>query len=349
MPYKPFSVTAAGISHTKHGKGCEDFSLHYPSYQDKSRSPVALCVIADGHGDENCFRSARGAEFAARTARDAVIEFVNRLSPRLLNIVRLKQWPSKEVFEKFLHDLVKHIIASWHGKVEDDYRSNPVTDEELERVDEKHKKKYREGKDIHHTYGTTLIVAAITDAYWFGIHLGDGRFTVLYKDGAVDQPVPWDERCFLNVTSSLCDDDAMERARIYYAPITEKIPAAVFLCSDGVDDNYPVADNEKHLYKLYRIIALTFAEDDFESTCGQLKDLANSLATRGKGDDTSIAGIINMEAVRQVAPLLQKQVDEEKSATDKMIAEETVTVKSLDEQDGPLEYGEFVHKDEKDV
>jgi serine/threonine protein phosphatase PrpC len=311
MPYKAFSATVTGISHTKDGKGCEDFSLHYPSYQNRAVVPVTLAVAADGHGDDNCFRSAKGAEFAAATAKDAIVELVDRLKPRLLPIIKLKRWPSKDIFEKYIRDLVKHIIAEWHGKVEQDYTGNPVTDEELAHVGEKYQKRYIAGQDLHHAYGTTLIAVAITKDYWFGIHIGDGRFTVLYRDGTFAQPVPWDDRCYLNVTTSICDDDAFERTRIYYAPAFEKLPAAVFLCSDGVDDNYPVEENEKHLYKLYRTIALTFAEDGFESTCDQLKDLANSFATKGKGDDTSIAGIIDMEEVKALAPALRKQAETE--------------------------------------
>jgi hypothetical protein len=156
------------------------------------------------------------------------------------------------------------------------------------------------------------------------MHIGDGRFTALYPDGTFAQPVPWDERCYLNVTTSICDDDAFEGARIHYAgafSTAEKLPAAVFLCSDGVDDNYPVEGNEEYLYKLYRIIALTFVDDGFDSTCDQLKGLANSFANNGKGDDTSIAGIIDMEAVKAIAPLLREQAaaddrkgEEEKAA-----------------------------------
>ncbi|MDR0663087.1 MAG: protein phosphatase 2C domain-containing protein, partial [Spirochaetaceae bacterium] len=162
--------------------------------------------------------------------------------------------------------------------------------------------------------------------YWFGIHIGDGRFTVLYPDGTFAQPVPWDDRCYLNVVTSICDDDALEGARTCFAPASEMLPIAVFLCSDGVDDNYPIEENEKHLYRLYRTITLTFVDDGFDSTCDQLKDLANSFATKGKGDDTSIAGIIDMEAVKAVAPLLREQAeaDDQKPAAEKAVkAEET--------------------------
>ncbi|MDR1231171.1 MAG: protein phosphatase 2C domain-containing protein [Spirochaetaceae bacterium] len=318
MPFKSFSVTETGISHTKHGKGCEDFSLHYPSSGDKSAVPVTIAVVADGHGDENCFRSAKGSEFAAVAAQDAIIEFVNRLKPGPFQKLMSKQSPLEDI-EKYIHDLVKHIIMEWHGKVEKDYIDNPVTDEEMANVGEKYQKRYAAGKDLHHAYGTTLIAAAITKDYWFGIHIGDGRFTALYPDGTFAQPVPWDDRCYLNVTTSVCDDDALEGARTCYTSSSDKLPAAVFLCSDGVDDNYPVEENEKHLYRLYRTIALAFADDGFDSTCGQLKDLANSFATKGKGDDTSIAGIINLEAVKAIAPLLRKQAeeDDQKAAAEK--------------------------------
>jgi serine/threonine protein phosphatase PrpC len=318
MPYKSFSVTATGISHTKHGKGCEDFSLHYPPCGDKSAASVALAVVADGHGDDNCFRSAKGAEFAAVTAKDAIVEFVKRLEPGPIRRLMPKQAPLEDV-EKYVHHLVKHIIAEWHGKIEQDYKDNPFTDEELANAGEKYQKRYAAGKDLHHAYGATLIAAAITKYYWFGIHIGDGRFTVLYPDGMFAQPVPWDERCYLNVTTSICDDDALEGSRICYAPVSEKLPVAVFLCSDGVDDNYSVDENEKYLYRLYRTIALTFADDGFDSTCGQLKELAASFATKGKGDDTSIAGIINLEAVKAIAPLLREQAetDNQKAVAEK--------------------------------
>jgi serine/threonine protein phosphatase PrpC len=170
--------------------------------------------------------------------------------------------------------------------------------------------------DVHHpAYGTTLIAAVITPDYWFGIHIGDGRFTVLKADGTFDQPVDWDDRCFLNATTSICDDDAVERARFYFAPRTEEAPpVALFLCSDGVDDNYPVEENEKHLYALYKIIAETFVDEGFDATKDQLSDLANSFATKGKGDDTSIAGIIDIEAVK--AALSRKEDPEIAQYTD---------------------------------
>jgi len=302
--YQAFAVTARGSSHIKHGKDCQDYSLKLPL--GKVTNSKTFVAIADGHGDDNCFRSNRGARFACDCASRGIVDFENE--------IKLTQKNTDENNEQKLLDenakyLIKHIIKKWQIKVQEDYeeginenQKNNFTEQELALATEKYRKKYEVGKSLNRAYGTTLIAAMVTERYWLGIHIGDGRFTVLYENGEFDQPVPWDEKCFLNLVTSICDDDAAERARSYFSLITPEKPppVAVFLCSDGVDDNYPVEENEKHLYKLYSIIVLAFAEDGFDSTCKQLEDLVEKFATEGKGDDTSIAGFIDMERLKKV-------------------------------------------------
>jgi serine/threonine protein phosphatase PrpC len=321
--YRSFAVKETGISHKKHVKKCQDFAHEHED------TGVVIAIVADGHGNDNCFRSDNGAKFAVVCATEGIREFVKYLdeSEEDEDIPRKKNM-SKEKLECCLRErLIKYgIIQAWFKMAAEDFTKNPVTAEELEMTGEKYREKYSKGQDLHHAYGATLIAAAITEDYWFGIHIGDGRLTALYPDGTFDQPVPWDEKCYLNVTTSICDDDASERARFYVAFHEDKTPpVAVFLCTDGVDDNYPVDENEKHLFKLYRTIAITFAEDGFESTDKQLKDLANSFATKGKGDDTSIAGFIDMEVLKKVVPIWQKQIAEEEAeaAAEKNATEET--------------------------
>jgi len=325
--YKPFAGTVIGGSHIKHGKGCEDASTKYED------AGVSIAVVADGHGDDNCFRSARGSTFAVACAEKGIQEFVKYLNEpeeaepdekkglmksaldKLLKrsvhapVIRESLLKREEAELQLRERLIKSIIQAWFKMTTEDFTNNPITEDELKNVGDKYRKRYAEGKDLHHAYGTTLIAAAITPYYWFGIHIGDGRFTALYENGSYDQPVPWDDKCYLNVTTSICDDDAAVKARCYFSFHEVKAPpVAVFLCSDGVDDNYPVDGNEKYLYKLYCTIALTFAEDGFESTCKQLEDLANQFATKGKGDDTSIAGFINMEALKEAVPIWKEQI-----------------------------------------
>jgi len=311
MAYKSFSVTVTGGSHLKCGKECQDASLN--SKEDKGFS---IAVVADGHGDDNCFRSAKGSQLAVTCAANGIQEFIKIHESKFPHgLFGKKDLPVQEDFDKAIRDLVKHIIALWQVKVEEDYTAHPFKPEELGKTDEKHRKKFEaDAGSRSKAYGSTMIAAAITKDYWFGIHVGDGRLTVLYADGSFDQPVPWDEKCYLNVTTSICDDDAYKQARCYFSYNEVKAqPVAVFLCSDGIDDNYPVDENEKHLFKLYRTIAITFAEDGFESTCEQLKSLAEQFATRGKGDDTSIAGFVDMEGLKKALPIWQKQIAEEET------------------------------------
>jgi serine/threonine protein phosphatase PrpC len=315
MAYQSFATSIIGSSHIKHGKGIEDMAAHYDN------AKLSLAVVADGHGADECFRCAMGARIAVECAVKALHDFVIALEPRFAaTFLHKASPPSHEEFDKLLQNLVKHIVARWHDKVEQHIQAEPFSVVEFEKAGEKRREKYEAGEDCYKAYGTTLIAAAVATRYWFGIHIGDGRFTVLYRDGTFDQPIPWDPKCFLNKTTSICDDDAAERARFYCSFNSEEaLPAAVFLCSDGVDDNYPVEKNEEHLYKLYRTIALTFAEEGFTSTVEQIKDLANSFAAKGKGDDTSIAGMVDMEGIKQAAPVWQQQLAEEKPA-----GEETV-------------------------
>jgi len=343
--YSSFAVTEIGGSHIKHGKECQDASCKY------SGDAVSVAVVADGHGDDNCFRSDRGADFAVKCAAKGIAGFVEfhkaKFSPGFFSeIFKKTERPSHDDFGKALSDLVKHIIALWQNEVEKDHAACPFTAEELEKVDEKHRKRFGAGEKTSKAYGTTLIAAAVTPYYWFGIHIGDGRLTALYPDGSFNQPVPWDERCYLNVTTSICDDEAFEQARHYFSfiPSGDSGPAAVFLCTDGVDDNYPVDGNERHLFKLYRTIALTFAKEGFASTEKQLKELANAFATKGKGDDTSIAGFVDMEALRLAVPAWERQVAQEEAASvaGKAAKDAASVEKEKPAKNADLSYGTFV-------
>ena len=306
--YKSFSITVQGISHIKQGKVCQDSSYRY---EDAS---MCITAVADGHGDDNCFRSETGASYAISCAVSGIIEFVNINNPLFSNNPSINNLNSHlpDNWKKAIQQLIKHIIASWQIKIEEDFKCHRFSPQELSLVDDKHRKNYELGINIHKAYGSTLIVCVITPHYWLGIHIGDGRFTVLNQDGNFSQPVPWDDKCYLNVTTSICDDDAFERARFHFSLNAEiPPPIAVFLCTDGLDDNYPVDENEKHLFRLYRTIALTFAEDGFEATRNQLADLINSFATKGKGDDTSIAGCIDMDSLEQIMSVLQTAMSKE--------------------------------------
>jgi serine/threonine protein phosphatase PrpC len=288
--YRSFAYTTKGRTHQKEDVPCQDYSAQYGS------GGLLIAAVADGHGEANSFRSDRGSKFAVDCAMDAIREFGEKSPepPRSSDVL-----DDVEILEDMVGGLVRRVVFLWQDRVERDYKEDPFTADELSRCDARHRARL-EREEPFKAYGSTLIAAAVTEKYWFGFHIGDGRFTVLKADGTFAQPVPWDERCYLHLTTSICDYDANDRPRVHCEIISEKSPPpiALFLCSDGIDDNYPVEDNEKHLYELYAQIADAFAADGFESTSEQIEALCDSFAKNGKGDDTSLAIIIDMERVQ---------------------------------------------------
>ena len=114
-----------------------------------------------------------------------------------------------------------------------------VPKEQIEAFERTDSNGHRTG--IEQTYGCTLMCFASTRTYWFAFHIGNGKCVAISVDsgriGSSD-PVPWDEKCFRNVTTSLCDPEALDKFRYCYGG-TDTLPLAVFLGSDGIDDSLP--------------------------------------------------------------------------------------------------------------
>jgi len=336
--YKAFAVTVKGGSHEKSGTVCQDDSTW-----DNTNKNVLLAVVADGHGDPSCFRSDRGSQLAVLSAKNGIQLFVKESIPLFEHAFsKNPNPPSQKELEKLIREkLIKQIVASWNMYVMDDLRIKPFTEQELAKVSEKYRKRYENNENVNKAYGTSLIAAAITPWYWFGFHIGDGRFSVLYQDSSGGQPVPWDKRCYLNVTTSICDDDILDRGeegvRVFVSLHSEKTPpVGFFLCSDGIDDNFPVdeKENAECLYRLYREIAVACAEDGYLSTfgkdgkSGQLKDLINKYATNGKKDDTSLAGFLNEKEIKKVLPQWKEKMAADEAAIKKAKDEASAKIKA---------------------
>jgi hypothetical protein len=308
---KVFAVTVQGNNHIDSGKECQDYSLavHGDKYfyetcvgkdytWERKKQPLLnakpLCcmvIVADGHGGDAYFRSDKGSQFAAESARNCIAEFLRTK----------KNLP----LENEVIQLVRSVIKTWNDRIQADLDMKPFGNSELSVLPEKIKAKYLGGEDPRHAYGTTLIAAVTCENYWFGFHIGDGRCTVLNIDGSFSQPIPWDDRCFLNATSSICDDDAAERARVYIA--TDK-PIAIFVCSDGIEDSYPVNDNDKYLAKFYRALAVSFAEQGFDTVYADIKKTLPIMSKKGSGDDMSLAGIFDTKTLDQITPVLKRDI-----------------------------------------
>lgn len=288
MNARSFNLSIQGASHIKKNKECQDASL---SYFDKN---MAVAIVCDGHGGDDYMRSATGSTLAAAVAKKNIVSFLNAIT--------------KEQFlanpEKNIKNLEASIINGWNEAIYMHFNQNPFTEIELSGVSEKARKKYIQKRRIESAYGTTLIALAMTSEFWFGIHIGDGKCVAVNPEGKFVQPIPWDPKCFLNVTTSMCDSDALDRFRHFYS---EKLPAAVFVGSDGIDDCFK---NNKQLHNLYKTILYSFGTTNFEKAQEDLKDYLPRLSAKGSGDDVSIAAMLDFDVFPELD--IVKEFDREK-------------------------------------
>lgn len=312
-----FSATETGYNHTRINKVCEDASDFYDDEK------MHICVVADGHGSDNYPRTEFGSKFAVDAAIKNVIEFVNTAEKsQVIN-------DAENNFER-MSQLAKSILRSWYESVEEDYNKKPFTEKELEKVSDKYKNRYLseniEERKVEKAYGCTLIIYVITDDYSFGMQIGDGKCVLIDENGQFLEPIPWDDDCQLNVTTSICDDDAIDEFRFY---ISDKMPTAVFIGSDGIDDSYA---NEEELYALYRSILKIFIEYGDEVGKSEIREYLPVLTKRGSGDDVSMGLIINQERAESNSFVFEMQIEVFKlteELQDKKHKKDIVTEKAL--------------------
>lgn len=313
MNFKAFHMSERGESHLHDGRVCQDSSA---SFSDECGT---VAVVSDGHGGCDYVRSQIGSAMACEAA--------------VKNIRRLFENISSEAFlaepDMMLTQLEAAIINDWNESVRSHYEANPFTEEELDCVSEKAGAAYFSGHRIERAYGATLIAAAVTRDYWFGIQIGDGKCVAFDEAGICTQPIPWDEECFLNKTTSICGSDALRDFRHFYS---EKIPTAVFMGSDGIDDSFK---NEEDMYDFYKTILYAFSISDYTQAVDELKAYLPRLSKEGSADDVSIAAWMDMDVLKSVVDKIKAESEEaEESEENKKTEEEKETIENEKSEEG---------------
>lgn len=313
MNFKAFHMSERGESHLHDGRVCQDSSA---SFSDECGT---VAVVSDGHGGCDYVRSQIGSAMACEAA--------------VKNIRRLFENISPEAFlaepDMMLIQLEAAIINDWNESVRSHYEANPFMEEELDCVSEKAGASYRSGHRIERAYGATLIAAAVTRDYWFGIQIGDGKCAAFDEAGICTQPIPWDEKCFLNKTTSICGSDALRDFRHFYS---EKIPTAVFMGSDGIDDSFK---NEEDMYDFYKTILYAFSISDYTQAVDELKAYLPRLSKEGSADDVSIAAWMDMDALKSVVDKIKAEGEEaEEPEENKKTEEEKEIIENEKSEEG---------------
>lgn len=285
--YRTFSHTVIGASHIKDNKACQDYSLN------KITNDYAIAIVCDGHGGDKYFRSDRGSRIAAHETLESIEEWMKEYLCHKDDKEKESSFLAQP--NTFLKQLINNIIYRWHEKITEDYIREPfITNDKdsLKSMDDLHK--FIESEKWVKAYGTTLIAVVLTSSFWFGIHIGDGKCVAIDELWNSTQPIPWDEACFLNQTTSLCDERASEKFRFFFSK--ENLPIVIYAASDGVDDTYTTNET---LYNFYNNLTKLFVDKGMEDGLLEMQEFLPIMSEKGSRDDISIAGILNFETLKE--------------------------------------------------
>lgn len=267
--------TCIGVSHKRLNQPCQDASF---SIKTKHYS---MAVVCDGHGGGDYFRSDRGSKLAVKafSACASDKDFLRRL----------EKASSKDQLAALAQQLVKSVILRWNEAVDADLIQNPILQSELEAVSDKARQRYLAGEKCQAIYGTTLLGFVCCKDRCFGVQIGDGSCVTADKYGELTIPIPADDKCFLNVTTSLSDENAFEEFRFW---ISQNLPLAVFLGTDGIENSFA---GEEKLLDFYRLVLKNLVNGEWDAQTGELFAYLPQLSSQGSGDDISLGVLLNKE------------------------------------------------------
>lgn len=299
------NFSCQGESHISSGKVCQDYS-----YSKIYENGLAIAVVCDGHGGKRYFRSDVGARIAAEVTDRKIRTFVEEAAPLLLKGLPFGQieaistqiekndFAKQSEIERAFRRLAGSIIFEWDSEVKAHAATTPIKEEEKIDLEDKWINEFNSGINLGKVYGCTLIACVSTPEFWFAFQIGDGKCFACDSDGNWSEPIPWDDRCFLNKTTSICDSGAIDEFRYCYNG-TGQSPVAVILGSDGIDDSFGSEENQANFYVQ---ILKSIARHGIEATLTEIESTLPQLSKIGSKDDMSIGMVFDSDRVSTAVP-----------------------------------------------
>ena len=342
-----FNATKQGASHVKKGTVCQDYSLSFQSEEDG----IEVAVVCDGHGGDTYVRSDVGSRLAADIALTNILAFVRETPAKLflgrrgavtarpknddptladapekkqadLTEIELQQYIQDRQFYQAVADLREQdqcfsllfgrIYMQWLQAIEQHAREHEFNEHEQTMLGTVYQKWLEEQKEGRQSIGTRIVKA-------YGS-------TLMACDDQLHwtEPVPWDCRCFLNLTTSLCDSNPVPEFRYAFSGQGD-FPVAVILGSDGLDDSW---GNFERLANFYSQTLGIFHDLGAEKAVEELADYLPKLSAKASQDDMSMAGVIDTEILGSAVSIYRKARElRECDANMKELVQKSETVK----------------------
>lgn len=228
MQYRTFDNFQRGFSHEKAGSdsACEDYA---DSYADAG-GRFYICAVCDGHSDNNCFRSSKGAQYGC----EAAVEILSRFCTLYYEDEEAAR--KIEFTDEVMLRLKKSIKQYWDDRVLGDINAHPISDEETAHLSDRVRTLYSSGRGLQNIYGATFLAFAISKEFCVALHIGDGIMLCVDSDGTYYEPLQPDKKSETGAPASLCDTDLFSREGAFRCKVLRRIPQAVVVSSDGIGD-----------------------------------------------------------------------------------------------------------------
>lgn len=306
--FKTFDKCIIGGSHVKAGKVCQD---HSGSYSDER---MTIAIVADGHGSADYFRSDVGSHYAVEVAKAVLIQATNQILDKMTPAELARQITAygkdngqNPVADSIFDNIKNVIVASWRASVDQHFKANPFTEEDLVDVQKKYVDRLKNQGIYYWAYGTTLIASVVTENFWYAIQVGDGNCVAVYTEEhngvaplqSFVEDIPRDP--FVGegeATTSMCQANVIEGFR-HYASF--EIPKLILVHSDGIDDSLL---DEATRQGVYYNVGGSFAKGEAWAEENIEKAILTNIANNWKGDDTSMGVIYDTRELDALAQSL---------------------------------------------
>src|ERR1700761_9102920 len=275
IPWRAHTATALGAGHRKAGTPNQDAVSHATVVRPDGSTLLAVAV-ADGHGDARHFRSERGSAMAVTAGIGAVMNWSAA--------ARAEPLAARRSVESVLTPAV---VTQWNAAGAMDLATDPLTEPEETLL-------ARLARTPSTTYGSTLLLAILTDEAAIFAQIGDGDIIAARPDGQLIRPVPGDKRLDGRRTTSLCQPDPAASFRTGVVHLAACPLFAVLMATDGYGN---AQEQDQWEGAVAADLAQLGREADGPWFDGQLPLWAAECASaRGSGDDVTLALMINRAA-----------------------------------------------------
>jgi serine/threonine protein phosphatase PrpC len=256
-PYGYYTIVRVqGASHLKNNQPCQDAFTYLA---DSQNNDPLIVAIADGHGDKRYDMSQYGSKIATEVAVNILKQLYEQL-----------RGSKTYLFRSFRDHFLKEVIKEWRKAVLQHADKNGLSIEEP--------------SEVYTRYGTTLLVALISQDEALIGQIGDGDIVIVDGQDKLIVPFHQEEDLIGNATYSLCSTEANRFWKITRIdnPMENKF---MMMSTDGLSNCFEDDVNfHKFVYSLMKHVErynISFIET--------LPELLFEYSQKGSGDDITLA------------------------------------------------------------